>query len=431
MCDPRLLTAAAEQRVVHVTFGQRRTTHQSSGASPAAWTPAHRRAGPEQDDIAATPASEPASNPEHVPVASRRAREGRIEACSLKAALSATERDEVITTKAQDAELRLLAVCDLIDTLPSYCLAFACDVPEESLQFIEADRVVAHILWVCKKWTPGTVYGARLAWTKFLVYLQALDDPHEDPSGRISLLVLTEYGAQYHAQAMANAQQRASRRRPAQPGEKDAQTGETAADKQIEGLAFLARNFGLKVPCDRVPKFRRSSGIVRRPPQAARPISLSMTIALETYVLRSDISEVMANIAGALLFCIFGGHRIRQAQCQAWFYEHGGVLFGACDDKSGDIRCRPSTYTPLNGIRSGDRWFRRLQATLQGAESGGFIFREFHSPSGKADHPLATLANAPRNHDGSPGSERAHVPRRRPPGSICQRVQEWPIVWAS
>ena len=86
---------------------------------------------PERDDTTATLASEPASNPEHVRAASRRAREGRIEACSLQAALRATERNEVINTKAQDAELRLLAVCDLIDALPSYCLAFTCDVPEE------------------------------------------------------------------------------------------------------------------------------------------------------------------------------------------------------------------------------------------------------------------------------------------------------------
>jgi hypothetical protein len=90
-----------------------------------------------------------------------------------------------------------------------------------------------------------------------------------------------------------------------------------------------------------------------------------MTMALEEYILRPDITDVMANIAGSLLFCIFGRHRTRQAQCQTWLYEHNGVLFGSCDNKSGSI-CR--TFTQLTGIRFGDRWFRRLQSTLAGAE---------------------------------------------------------------
>jgi len=356
---------------------------------------AQRRPDSELDDTTLTLAQEPASNPEHIRAASRRAREGRIEACGIRAVLDATKRAEVVTTNAQDAEKRLLASCDLIDTLPAYCLAHVCGVSEERLQFLEADRVVAHFLWICKKWAPSTIYSARLSWAKFLVYLQTLDDHHEDPNGWISLLVLTEYGAQYHEQAKAEAAARASKRGPMRPGQKAPSAGNTAADKQIEDLGFLARNFGLKVPYKRVPTFKTDS-IVRRPPQAARPISLRMTIALEAYVLRADTSDAMANVAGALLFCIFGGHRVRQAQRQRWFYEHQDVLFGSCDDKSGTVR---RTFTPLVGIRFGDRWFRRLQETLQGVEDGGFVFREFYSPSGRADHPGATLVNAPREHD--------------------------------
>ena len=147
-----------------------------------------------------------------------------------------------------------MASCDLIDTLPAYCLAHVCEVPEARLQYLEASRVVAHFLWMCKKWkSVDTIYQARLSWAKFLVYMQALDDPLEDLNGWISLLVLTEYGAQYHAQAVANAATRAGRRGPAAAGRKAGQSGETAADKQMENLAFLARNFGLRVPAARVP----------------------------------------------------------------------------------------------------------------------------------------------------------------------------------
>ena len=67
---------------------------------------------------------------------------------------------------------------------------------------------------------------------------------------------------------------------------------------------------------------RQTDGVVRRPPQSSHPISLWMPIALEAYVPRSDVSDVMANVAGALLFCIFDGHRVRQAQRQTWFHEH-------------------------------------------------------------------------------------------------------------
>jgi hypothetical protein len=358
--------------------------------------PAQRRTEPVLDELPLAPAEAPASNPENIREASRLARAGRIQACGLHAALDATAREEVITTSAQDAEKRLMASCDLIDTLPAYCLAHVCEVPEARLQYLEASRVVAHFLWMCKKWkSVDTIYQARLSWAKFLVYMQALDDPLEDLNGWISLLVLTEYGAQYHAQAVANAATRAGRRGPAAAGRKAGQSGETAADKQMENLAFLARNFGLRVPAARVPSFRTGT-VARNPPQSARPISLRMTIALEAYVARPDISEVMANVAGALLFCIFGGHRVRQAQCQTWFYEHQQVLFGSCDDKSGSVR---RTFTPLNGIRLGDKWFRRLQETLQGVENGGFVFREFSSPTGKADHPAAFLVNAPRAHE--------------------------------
>jgi hypothetical protein len=202
--------------------------------------------------------------------------------------------------------------------------------------------------------------------------LHAIDNPHEDPHGWLSLMVLMEYVAQYHERAMTDDSGRAAKVQD-RAIDKDPQNGTQAADKQISNLAFLARNFGLKLPHDRVPKFHRLARIARRPPRAARPVSLWMTMVLEEYILRPDITDVMANIAGILLFCIFGGHRTRQAQCQTWFYEHNGVLFCSCDDKSGSIH---RTFTPTTGIRFGDHWFRRLQSTIAGAEHRGFVFRQ-------------------------------------------------------
>jgi hypothetical protein len=129
-------------------------------------------------------------------------------------------------------------------------------------------------------------------------------------------MVLTEYGAQDRERAVAEARERAAKAQD-RASEKDPQDGTHAAEKQISDLAFLACNFGLKLPCDRVPKFHGLPRVARRPPQAARPVRLRMTIALEEYIPRPDITDGMANVAGGLLFCIFGGHRTRQPQCQA------------------------------------------------------------------------------------------------------------------
>ena len=389
--DPRMrpgtLLARTTPQVIFAYGGQKRSRHEEHQAT--FHTPQWERREDRQ------PEPLPASDPECIREATRRAREGAVAACGLGAALAATAEGKIVTDSDQEAELRVRACCDLIDQLPPRSLAFVCGRPEKDLQYISATRVVAHFLQYTKKWKAGQIYQARLAWSKFLMHLHMLDDSEEDPNGQISLMVLTEYGAAYHSRSTAKCGARALQG-PFNPGEKLPQTGSTAADGQMKHLGFLARNFGLLLEYKLVPKFGTDTNVVRNPPQPARPFSLKMIIAMEEFALRSDITNPMANIACAILFCVFGGHRVRQSQQQDWLYVHNDILFGRTNDKSGAAR---RTFTSLIGIRFGSRWFARLQETLIGVEAGGFIFRQFFSPNSRPDHPQAKMLNAPLDPD--------------------------------
>jgi hypothetical protein len=127
---PPLRENGQTRAIIHVHFSNRRRVgagehlHDRDGEDG----PAQRRADLALDDLGLSAAAAPASNPECVREAFRRAREARIEACSLRSVLEATARDEVIDYMAQDVEKLLLASCDLIDTLSAYCIAHVCGV---------------------------------------------------------------------------------------------------------------------------------------------------------------------------------------------------------------------------------------------------------------------------------------------------------------
>ena len=310
----------------------------------------------------------------------------------MHAALEATALGKIVTDDDLQAQKRIEACCDLIDLLPPRSIAFVCGKTEAELDHLSAERAVSPIIAYSRKWKHTTIYATFRAWTTFLAWLSTLEDDFEEsPNDQISLLLLTEFAAWYNERAVARCAARA-RPFPSAPGQRAPQDGHGAADKKIDDLAFLARRFGVLLPCAMVPKFGQGPGVARCPPTPARPFSLKMVVYLERFLLEGSPTPVLRGFVAALLFCVFGGHRVRQAQQQVWFYEAHGVLFGRCNDKSGKPR---RTFTPLEGLQYGDRWFRILRTALEGVESGGFIFRAFMSPNGRIDHPGATFLNAP------------------------------------
>lgn len=370
--DPRI-RRADHHRPIIVTFRTVTSKSVPEGPSPPAPTPGAQRA--------------------LIQAATTKARAAVVPSTGLAAALDAAATGRVIDDSALDAENRTKACCALIDCLPLYSLAYVCGKSEEDLLRLDASRLVAHVISYSRKWSSAYIQKAVNAWLKFLVWLAARDDDDcESPDGSISFILLCEYAAFYDQESRAKC---AARANPGLLNDKGRlpQTGATAADAQITLLKFLQTSWGLRLPIDKkFPRFGEGANVVRNPRQSAPPFPLKAVIDLERFCVDESMPFVLRGFSAALLYVIFHGSRIRQAQKCAWFYRFNDTLFGRTMDKSGEAR---RIWCPLCGIYYGDQWFEVLQRALAGFEAGGAVFRQFYSDDGDPRHPSARFVPAP------------------------------------
>ena len=217
------------------------------------------------------------------------------------------------TLAAIEAADVVFETTQLIVLLPPSALATVCGTSVERLFNSTPQQIVDHALRHSRRrWVSTTIAGARRAYVRLLLWLEAHDIEHD---GTVDGLTLGSYLDDVDKTARARCAEREAQLARA-GGERPRgkpQTGEHAAQGQWEHLDYLRRRWGLQLATG-AAKARYEPA--RRPPQAAPPPSVRAMFTLEATLVqrRHTLAAPVLNAAAATLFLAYAVSRVEQAQ---------------------------------------------------------------------------------------------------------------------
>jgi hypothetical protein len=303
-------------------------------------------------------------------------------------AIAERAREGLATTSKEINEAEQIEISmQLVVLLPIGALADICGKTVAQVMATSPRDIVRHVARKARrKWVPSTMYGALRAWIRLLLWLQ-WRDVEMDEYGSFDGIAYGDYLEEVDRAARERCDQRQAEREKMQregkpvPGAgKKPQDGSHAADGQEAHLAFLTRNWGVRLPIKAAAFTREPS---RKPPQPARPPERSEIKRLEEYMLKSAHDPATNNV-GAFLMCAWGSVRTEQAQsCYIEGRTEGLVHAVAELDK----HPRPEKRQPRPFwvvIPGGERviWYDCFERTLVGNEGARAMYLEDDSPDG-------------------------------------------------
>ena len=297
------------------------------------------------------------------------------------------------TLAAIEAADVVFETTQLIVLLPPSALATVCGTSVERLFNSTPQQIVDHALRHSRRrWVSTTIAGARRAYVRLLLWLEAHDIEHD---GTVDGLTLGSYLDDVDKTARARCAEREAQLARA-GGERPRgkpQTGEHAAQGQWEHLDYLRRRWGLQLATG-AAKARYEPA--RRPPQAAPPPSVRAMFTLEATLVqrRHTLAAPVLNAAAATLFLAYAVSRVEQAQSCYFDGWQDGFLHGVflLDKHPNPDKRRPRRFwVPTKGLLGTGDWMDVLVASLQGCEGACAVFLENDSPDGDPFRATRTL----------------------------------------
>ena len=284
----------------------------------------------------------------------------------------------------------------LVVLLPPYALAVVCGTTVDRLLRTSPQQVMDHLMrHTRRRWVSTTIAGARRAFVRLLLWLEARDIEHDCTFDGITLgSYLDDVDKTARARCAAReALLRASGR--ARP-RGTPQTGAHAAKGQWSHLDYLRRRWGLQLA---TPAARANYEPSRRPPQAAEPPAIRAVFTLEALLVRhqSTLSGPVLNAAAATLFLAYAVSRVEQAQSCYFDGWQDGFLHGVflLDKHPNPDKRRPRRFwVPTTGLLGTAQWIDILVRSLTGSEDACAVFLENDSPTGDPFRATRTLPAA-------------------------------------
>ena len=272
----------------------------------------------------------------------------------------------------------------LVVLLPPYALAAVCGTSVARLFDSTPRQIVDHVLRrTRRRWTATTIAGARRAFVRLLLWLEAHDIEHD---GTVDGLTLGAYLDDVDRSARARCAARAAHLRDTgvEAPRGKPQTGEHAAQGQWAHLDYLRRQWGLQL-ATAAAKTRYEPA--RRPPQPAPPPSIRAVFTLEALLVRhrGTLAAPVLNVAAATLFLAYACSRVEQAQACYFDGWQDGFLHGVflLDKHPNPDKRRPRRFwVPTKGLLGTGEWMDVLVTSLRGNEGACAVFLENDSPDG-------------------------------------------------
>ena len=323
---------------------------------------------------------------------------------------AAADRGEVLTQAQMEETARIAALARLLRVLPIGAIASVCNTSVDDLSAMDADRLAHHFVTRGKRalWSVGTINDCHNVWVRFMVWLERHDVVHDGMSFMAPDVgdFLEEVDSRARAKGLTNkaraeaddakAAWRAAEGGHIAPPKRKWQDGSQAANGVASKLRSMRKQFALDIPIEDATA-NRQPGI--RPSQPTPALPIGVVFRLYEHV--RDVAEKVAqaggiqefnlapggfstvataHVAAALLFAAFSCNRMEQVNDCVFLGEVEGFLHGALLlDKHPDPakrRARPF-WMQIAGPDGGRQWFDFLKLTLQGAEGGCFVFRDF------------------------------------------------------
>ena len=173
------------------------------------------------------------------------------------------------------------------------------------------------------------------------------------------------------------------------------QSGFYCGQNRIRGLKWVQKECAVELHLD--PKWHPGwavGSIARPPPVPSPPFTLGVLVALELFCVDPASHPVLAHIAAGMLLCSYGCMRFAQAQyCWVTCVRDNDIFEGYVGrDKNADparAQSRPF-WGSVNGLVTGDKWFRFWLASLSEVQECDFVFQDFRSSNGLAAGALFT-----------------------------------------
>ena len=306
-------------------------------------------------------------------------------AAGVPTTLAAIEAAEVVHETAQ-----------LIVLLPPYALATVCGTSIDRIYRATPQQVMDHLLrHTRRRWVASTISGARCAYVRLLLWLEAHDIEHD---GTLDGMTLGSYldDVDRTARARCAARQQLLAASGGARPRGTPQTGAHAAKGQWSHLDYLRRHWGLQLA---TPAARARYEPSRRPPKAAPPPAIRAVFTLEALLVRhqNTLSNPVLNAAAATLFLAYAVSRVEQAQSCYFDGWQDGFLHGVflLDKHPNPDKRRPRRFwVPATGLLGTCEWMDILVRTLTGNEDACAVFLENDSPTGDPFRAIRTFPAA-------------------------------------
>ena len=306
-------------------------------------------------------------------------------AAGLPTTLAAIEAADVVYETTQ-----------LVVLLPPYALAVVCGTTVDRLLRTTPQQVMDHLMrHTRRRWVSTTIAGARRAFVRLLLWLEARDIEHDCTFDGIVLgSYLDDVDKTARARCAAREAQLSASGRARPRG--TPQTGAHAAKGQWSHLDYLRRRWGLQLA---TPAARANYEPSRRPPQAAEPPAIRAVFTLEALLVRhqDSLTGPVLNAAAATLFLAYAVSRVEQAQSCYFDGWQDGFLHGVflLDKHPNPDKRRPRRFwVPTTGLLGTGQWMDILVRSLTGSEDACAVFLENDSPTGDPFHATRTLPAA-------------------------------------
>ena len=294
-------------------------------------------------------------------------------AAGLPTTLAAIEAADVVYETTQ-----------LVVLLPPYALAVVCGTTVDRLLRTTPQQVMDHLMrHTRRRWVSTTIAGARRAFVRLLLWLEARDIEHDCTFDGIVLgSYLDDVDKTARARCAAREAQLSASGRARPRG--TPQTGAHAAKGQWSHLDYLRRRWGLQLA---TPAARANYEPSRRPPQAAEPPAIRAVFTLEALLVRhqDSLTGPVLNAAAATLFLAYAVSRVEQAQSCYFDGWQDGFLHGVflLDKHPNPDKRRPRRFwVPTIGLLGTGQWMDILVRSLTGSEDACAVFLENDSPTG-------------------------------------------------
>jgi hypothetical protein len=272
----------------------------------------------------------------------------------------------------------------LVVLLPPYALATVCGTTVDRIFRATPQQVMDHLMrHTRRRWVASTISGARCAYVRLLLWLEAHDIEHD---GTVDGMTLGSYldDVDRAARARCAAREALLAASGSDRPRGTPQTGAHAATGQWSHLDYLRRRWGLQLA---TPAARARYEPSRRPPKAATPPAIRAVFTLEALLVRhqSTLSNPVLNAAAATLFLAYAVSRVEQAQSCYFDGWQDGFLHGVflLDKHPNPDKRRPRRFwVPSTGLLGTSEWMDILVRTLTGNEAACAVFLENDSPTG-------------------------------------------------